>query len=88
MTELRRVQTLLYRTLGLIRRLGLPEDMEQAVVLVQRLISAMNQLRLAAIALQVASGPIGWALAAVSAVSAVWTGVEWADSAYDQMRGA
>lgn len=88
LTNIRRAQTVLYRTLGLMRRLGLPEDMEVAVTTVQRLIMVMNQLRLAAIALQAASGPIGWAMAAVSIGASFATMMDFGNYAYDNIRGA
>ena len=65
LTSLRKLQTILYRTLAIIRRLGLPEDVNDAVMKIQMLIAIANQLRLAFIALSVASGPLGWALAGV-----------------------
>ena len=64
--EVRRLQTLLYRTLGIIRHLtGGDEELTRAISLMQRAISFANQLRLAIIALQAASGPVGWGLALV-----------------------
>jgi len=75
-TELRRVQTFAYQTLSLMRKLGLPEDMEEAAVRVQRLIFVMNQARLAAIALHAASGPIGWALAGIGIAATAVTTIE------------
>lgn len=64
--DLRRYQTLLYRGLGLVRRLtGGDENLEHAISLMQRAIAITNQLRLAMIALHAASGPVGWALALV-----------------------
>lgn len=71
--ELRRLETLLYRTLGLLRRAGLPEDIEKGIAFVQRLIATLNALRLAIIALQAASGPIGWGLAAVGIGAALFS---------------
>lgn len=64
--NIRRVQTILYRTISLLRRMGLPEDVDDAIAHIQKLISILNMLRLTMIAVQAASGPIGWAMAAVS----------------------
>ena len=64
-TELRRLQTVLYRSLGLLGRMGLPENINELISYVQRVIAVVNQLRLAVLALQAASGPIGWALAGI-----------------------
>jgi hypothetical protein len=67
--NIRKLQTLLYRTLGLFRRLGLPEQIDSAIMKVQRFIAVMNQARLAAAAFQTAVGPIGWGLAIVGGLS-------------------
>jgi len=68
--NVRRLETLVYRTLGLMRRLGLPEDISQAIYKVQRLIMVLRLAHTAMIALSLASGPIGYALAAVGIASA------------------
>jgi len=60
-----RAQLALYGTLGILRRLGLPDEVNQAMRVVQRMISTLNMLRLTMIAVQAASGPIGWALALI-----------------------
>ena len=73
MTEIRRLEILLFRSIGLLRRLGLPEDIEQGIVRIQRLIMAVRLAHAALIAMQAAAGPIGWALAGVGIVSAAWT---------------
>jgi len=61
--DIRRVQTALFRTFSILQRMGLPDDVSQGISLIQRLISTLNQLRLTMIALQAASGPLGWWLA-------------------------
>lgn len=65
----RKLEMLLYRALGLLKRLGLPENVEDAIIRVQRMVMTIRLLHSAMIALQAASGPIGWALAAVGIVS-------------------
>ncbi len=72
-SEIRKLELLLYRTLGLVRRLGLPEDIEQGIVRIQRLITTVRVAHAAFIALHTAAGPIGWALAGVGVVSAAWS---------------
>lgn len=64
--------------------MGLPEDVNSAIVHIQRLISIMNQARLAAIALNMASGPVGWALAGVGLAA---TGVMVYEMAENEVRG-
>lgn len=70
-TEIRRLQTLIYRTIGLIRQMGLPEEADEMLMKIQMIIAQINTLRLAIMALQAASGPIGWALFGVGLATAV-----------------
>ena len=76
-SQVRRLELLLYRTIGLIRRLGLPENIEEAISKIQRLVMVIRLAHSAIIAFQVASGPIGWALAAVSIGTAAVTAGEF-----------
>lgn len=64
--DVRRLQTVLYRTLGLFDELGLPKDVRRQAREIQQAIAWLNQLRLAWIATQTAMGPLGWALAGLS----------------------
>lgn len=83
--QIRMLETLLNRTLSLMRRFGLPEDVEKGIMEVQRLIAALNALRLTILAVQAASGPIGWAFAAVGAVG---TAISFVDLGWEnEMRG-
>jgi len=68
--EIRRLQTLLFRTVGLLRRLGLPEEIDRALAIIQRTIMAARLLYTSLLALEAASGPLGWALAIVGVTSA------------------
>jgi len=77
LSNLRRMETLLYRTMGLIGRMGLPENIDQAVAKIQQLIMTIRLLHSAIIALEAASGPIGWAFAGVGIATA---GFSLADS--------
>jgi len=84
-SQLRRVQTIAFQTLGLFRRMGLPENVEAAVAQVQRLISIINQLRLAIVALQVARMAAGdvtaWIGAGVAVTSVGYTVYDTAENA-------
>jgi len=71
--DIRRVQTVIYRTLGLMRRMGLPENIDIAINKIQKMIAVLNMVRLAMIALYAASGPIGWALALIGVVGTAVT---------------
>ena len=86
--NIRRLQTVLYRALGLLRSMGLPEDVDAAIREIQNLIMILNQLRLTMIAVQAASGPIGWAMAGISTISTLMTtGEMYGDQLYDWSRG-
>lgn len=74
----RRLETLLYRTLGLLRRLGLPENIEQGIYRLQRMVMTIRLAHTALIALQAASGPIGWAFAGVGVATAAFSASELA----------
>lgn len=62
-SELRRVEGLLFRSLGLLRRLSGNEDINAAISKIQRLVLVIRLAHSAIIALQAASGPLGWAWA-------------------------
>jgi len=80
----RRLETLLYRSLSLLGRLGLPENIDQAIMKVERLVMTIRLLHTAMIALEAASGPIGWALAIVAGGTAL---LSMGDLVYDYTRG-
>jgi hypothetical protein len=71
--NLRQLERLAYRALGLLQRFGLPEDVNQAVEKIQRLVMTIRLLHSAIIMLQTASGPIGWALALTAVGSAAFS---------------
>jgi len=61
----------------LLRKLGLPEEQAELLREIQRTIALLNQLRLTLIAVQAASGPIGWALAGIGAATFLIDTVEF-----------
>lgn len=82
--NVRRLETLIYRSLALAGRLGLPENIDAAIAKVQRMAMMIRLLHTSIIALEAASGPIGWALAGVGLAGfAISTG----DLIYDVTRG-
>lgn len=88
MENVRKWETVLYRSLGLARRLGLPENIDGAVAKIQRATMAANQLRLTLIALEMSAGPVGWALAGIGLLTtALTTGEIVGDILYDMDRG-
>jgi len=72
-TEVRRLQTALYRSLDLAARLTGDENLERGIRTMQRAIAIANQLRLALIALQAARMAAGDPLAWIQAGVAVGT---------------
>jgi len=87
-TEVRKLELLLFRSLDLLSRLGLPEEIDAAITKIQRLVMTIRLLHSAIIAIQAASGPIGWALAGIGiAVSVLSTGELISDTLYDTTRG-
>lgn len=69
-TELRRLQTALFKSLGMVKRASGSEDLNKFIADTQKAIRIANQLRLTLAALQaarMASGdPLAWAMAAIS----------------------
>lgn len=88
MTELRKVERLLFRTLSLFERMGLSPDVQQAINQLQRLIMTVRSVQVAINLMYAASGPVGWALAAVGLGTAVFMTADFAESLnYDFSRG-
>lgn len=76
--SLRQVETLAYRVIGLFRRIGLPENIDAAIQKIQRAIATIRLLHSSLVALEAASGPIGWALAITGIISAAWSTYDYA----------
>jgi len=70
--QIQQLERLIFRTLSLFRRMGLPEEVAQIIDRVQRLISVLRMLRLTFMLTQAAAGPIGWAMLAVSAATTLY----------------
>ena len=73
--EVRRLQTVFTRTLGLASRLTGDENLKEGIATMQRAIAIANQLRLALAALQAArlaaGDPLAWALAGLSVAEVI-----------------
>ena len=78
--EVRRLQTLLYRTLDIAQRMSGSPELDALITKTQRLISILNQARLTIAAFQIAAGPIGWGLAIVGLVGTALTIAEEMDA--------
>ncbi len=86
--NIRRLQTVLYRTLSIARALGLPDELNQQVIAIQRLIALLNQLRLAIIAVQAAMLPgAGWIAVLLAATAVGTTAVSVGDMLAYEQRG-
>jgi hypothetical protein len=82
--ELRKLQTILYRTLDLMQKFSGKGNVSEAIARLQKMIAITNQLRLAFIALHAASGPIGWALAIIGVAGFT---ISTAETMRDDMTG-
>ena len=73
--ELRRAQTVLFRTLSLASRLTGSESLKEGIAEIQHTIILLNQLRLAYRAVQLArmaaGDPVAWALAGLSVAEVI-----------------
>ena len=69
--DVRRLQTILSRSLGLIRRMSGNENLDDAIRKIQSMIAYLNTLRLAAAAAQAATGPIGLAMFGITMATTV-----------------
>lgn len=82
--DVRRLQTVLYRTLGLAIRLTGNDNLEEGMRTMQRAIAIANQLRLAYASLQAvrmaAGDPLAWAMAGITVTT---VGLDM----YDMSRG-
>jgi len=83
-TELRQIESIAFRTLHILRRLGLPPEADALIAKCQQIIHMITMLRANIHLLEAASGPVGWTLFAVSAIG---TAVTVGNSLYDGSRG-
>ena len=56
---------------AITRRMGLPEDAQELLNYIQRMIAMANSLLISMIALQAASGPVGWVLAGLGVAASL-----------------
>lgn len=82
--DARRLETLLFRSLGLLRRLCGNESIDALIDKTQRAVMIVRLLHTSIIALEAASGPVGWALAGIGIVSAALSA---SDLVFDATRG-
>lgn len=68
-----RISAALYGIIGILRRMGLPEDVDAVVTRLQRVISMLIMLRTSYMLAMAATGPVGWAMAGVGIVGTALT---------------
>jgi len=71
-SELRKLETVLYRTLGFMQKMGLPPEVDGAIQAIQRLIMNIRLLQITIHAFEMATGPIGWAYFGITAATAAF----------------
>lgn len=71
--ESRRLLTLLYRIAGMVQKLTGSPELDALMSKAIRTIAAINRVRLMIALFETSLGPIGWALAAVTAVETALT---------------
>jgi hypothetical protein len=74
--DIRQFESLLFRTISLMRRSGLSEDAQKAATIALRLISILRILQRSLYLLEMQGGPLGWALAGIGAASAIASGYD------------
>jgi len=77
-SEIRKYETVMYRVLGLMNRAGLPEDVQDAIMLIQQLVMTARLLQTAIAALNVSmmTSPAGVVLGGVGIMMAGVSGIE------------
>jgi len=77
--DLREVEYILYRTISVLRRMGLPENVETATQVLGRLLITIRMVH-AAFMLMESMTPYGWVLAGIGFVSAGITVISLGDT--------
>jgi len=67
--EIKKFETVLMRSLSLLRRMTGSKDVATAINAIQRLITIIRMLQVTMLAFQAATGPLGWAYLTVTAIS-------------------
>jgi hypothetical protein len=71
-SDLRKLEVILMRNISLLRRFTGDENIDRAIATILRLIMALRMLQTAANAFTIATGPLGWAYFATTAVSSAF----------------
>jgi len=68
-SEMRKFETVLMRSLSLLRRFSGNENVDNAIMAMQRAIATIRMLQITIMAFEAATGPLGWAYFGVTAAS-------------------
>ena len=71
--SLQKASAVAYGVMGIMKQLGLPPPFDEATLKIQRMIMLLNQLRITIHLVEIAAGPVGWALAGISIVGTAAT---------------
>lgn len=82
----RQLESVFFRALALAQRLGLPENIEQGIQKIERLIMTIRLLHTAFIMLE-ASTPYGWAMALLSVSGVAITTAEMTHEYMGEVQG-
>jgi hypothetical protein len=83
LSNIRQYEMILFRCLGLAQRLGLPDNISAGIREVQRMVMMVRLLHTTILALEAASGPVGWALFGIAAATTIATSTDF----FDMSRG-
>lgn len=73
--EIRQLESILFRTISMMKRFGIGEGAERAIMQIMRLISALRMLQRSIWLIEAGSGPLGLALAGIGFVAAGASGL-------------
>lgn len=86
--NLRKIEVIIIRVLGYIKRLTGSEQLDAAIDKFIKLITTVRTAQITLHAFEVAAGPVGWAFAVTSAVGMAFTASDFVGSlAYHEQRG-
>jgi hypothetical protein len=86
--EVRKLEIILMRCLSYASRLTGSEDLKKGIQVLQTAITTLRTLQIAMRAVQLASGPIGWAYAATSVIAVGFSGYSMYETIVGSSSGA
>lgn len=86
LSNVRQLESVFFRALSLAQRLGLPEDIEQGIQKVQRMVMMLRLLHTTMIMVEAAT-PYGWAMALISVAGVSITAAEMTHEVMGEIQG-